>query len=65
MFSNKNIKQTIMNELSDVFYFILRFADKYHIDLSVELYKKIKENNKKYPVEIYKGSSKKYDELLV
>jgi len=65
MFSNQNKKQVIMNELSDVFYFILRLAEKYDIDLSLELYKKINENNKKYPVEICKGSSKKYDELLV
>lgn len=65
MFSNQKKKQAIMNELSDVFYFILRLAEKFNIDLSLELYKKIKENTKKYPVEICKGSSKKYDELLL
>jgi NTP pyrophosphatase (non-canonical NTP hydrolase) len=53
----------ICEELSDVFYFVLRFAQKYDIDLSYELKNKMKKNAEKYPVELCKGSNKKYNEL--
>jgi NTP pyrophosphatase (non-canonical NTP hydrolase) len=53
----------ICEELSDVFYFVLRFAQKYDIDLSTELHKKMKKNAQKYPVELCKGSNKKYTEF--
>ncbi len=65
MFVDQNKKQEIMNELSDILYFILRLAEKYHINLSSELHKKMNVNNKKYPINKCKGSSKKYDELIV
>lgn len=64
IFKQQNKKQEVMRELADVLYFILRFADKYHIDLSSEFYKKMNENNNKYPIEKCKGLSKKYDELI-
>ncbi len=56
-------KQEISEELVDTLYFILRFAERYNIDLSQELNKKIEKNTKKYPVEKSKGLNKKYTEL--
>lgn len=56
-------KAELSKELADTFYFVLRFAQKYNIDLSDELIKKIKENGLKYPIEKAKGSSKKYTEF--
>ena len=56
-------KTSICDELSDVLYFVLRFAQMNDIDLSSALKKKLSKNKDKYPVESFKGSNKKYDEL--
>lgn len=64
MFVQENRKQEVMKELVDVLYFVLRLAEKYHIDLSTEFHKKMNENKDKYPIEKCKGLSKKYDELI-
>ncbi len=48
--------------MSDVLYFLLRMAQRYDIDLTTELKKKIKKNEERYPVEKAKGSNKKYTE---
>lgn len=63
MFKNQEKKQEISEEVADVLYFLLRLAQKYDIDLSTELNKKIEKNEKKYPIEKAKGSNKKYNEL--
>jgi NTP pyrophosphatase (non-canonical NTP hydrolase) len=62
MFKDINKKQKILEEVADVLFFTLRIAQRYNIDLSTELEKKIKKNNEKYPVEKAKGSNKKYNE---
>ncbi len=56
-------RSQIVGELSDVFYGVLRLAQKYDIDLTTELISKLDQNDKKYPVEKSKGSNKKYDEI--
>lgn len=56
-------KGEISEELTDVLFFILRFAEKYHIDLSDELKKKLDKNAQKYPIEKSRGYNKKYNEL--
>lgn len=56
-------RTAICDELSDVLYFVLRFAHMNDIDLSSALKKKLLKNDIKYPVESCKGSNKKYDEL--
>ena len=53
----------VSEELVDVLYFVLRFAEMNNIDLSEELGKKIGKNAEKYPVEKSKGSNKKYTEF--
>ena len=60
---NTKKREEIVDEISDVLYFILRLAQLYNIDLSSSLEKKIEKNGKRYPIEKYKGSNKKYNEV--
>ncbi len=60
--SNRIRKQDVEEELADTLFFILRFAQMFHIDLSEVLEQKIAKNNKKYPLHLAKGSNKKYTE---
>ena len=55
-------KHHLAQELSDVLIYLVRLADKCHIDLPKETVEKIALNNKKYPAELVRGSSKKYTE---
>jgi len=56
-------KYKIAEELADVFYWILLMSHDLKIDLPEALKEKMKENEKKYPVEKARGSHKKYTEL--
>ena len=60
MKSDRKIKA--VEELADVLYFVLRFAQMYDIDLSQSLEDKLIKNDQKYPVEKAKGCNKKYNE---
>lgn len=55
-------KGHVSEELADILFFILRFAQRYNIDLRKEFLKKMEKNNKKYPIDKSKGSNKKYTE---
>ena len=56
-------REAVENEVADVFVYLLRFCSVASIDLLAATNRKLQENAKKYPVELSKGSSKKYDEL--
>lgn len=56
-------KTHVEEELADVLFFVLRFAQMNEIDLKEALEVKIEKNGLKYPVNKAKGSSKKYDQL--
>ena len=56
-------RQAIEEELADVLFFILRFAQRFDIDLDSALDRKIKKNDQRYPVEKARGSNLKHDEL--
>ena len=60
MSSDKRIE--VEEELADVLYFVLRFAQMNNIDLSSAVSNKIEKNDKKYPAEKTKGCNKKYNE---
>ena len=62
MFDNSKKREDIEDETADVFFFLLRFAQMYGIDLDEALRKKIAKNNEKYNVEKFRGSNKKYSE---
>ncbi len=63
LFDNVQKKEHIEEELADVFFFVLRFAQMNNIDLKQALEKKLQKNEKKYTVEKAKGNNKKYDEF--
>jgi NTP pyrophosphatase (non-canonical NTP hydrolase) len=63
MFATPGTREKIGDELADVLFAVLRFAQLYDIDLSEEFHRKMIENERKYPVEKARGSNKKYDEL--
>ncbi len=58
-----NKKDKIVDELADIMLFTLRFAERNDIDLSEAIKNKLAKNAKKYPIELAKGSNKKYDEF--
>jgi NTP pyrophosphatase (non-canonical NTP hydrolase) len=60
---NPKKRLEVENEVADTLFMILRLAQKYDIDLSKALKRKIAQNHKKYPVKKAKGSNKKYNEL--
>ena len=55
-------KKGVEEEIADVFLYLLRLSDRLDIDLLKVSEEKIKKNEKKYPVDLVKGSSKKYNE---
>ncbi|MBN2052509.1 nucleotide pyrophosphohydrolase [Candidatus Woesearchaeota archaeon] len=63
LFSNSEKRSEISEEMADVLYFLLRLSQKYDIDLTTALNKKMDKNEKRYPVEKIKGLNKKYTEL--
>ncbi len=62
MFKNEIKRNKLTEEIADVTFFLLRMAQRYNIDLTTELEKKIRKNEEKYPVKKFKGSNKKYNE---
>eukprot|EP00948_MAST-09A_sp_MAST-9A-sp1_P003070 g3070.t1 len=50
-------------EMSDVLFYLIRLADRCHIDLPAAAREKLELNAKKYSVKLSKGSSAKYTEL--
>lgn len=67
--NNEEIQETIVNkrehiedELADVLFFVLRFAQTNDIDLKKALDNKMAKNAVKYPVDKVKGNNKKYNE---
>lgn len=56
-------KEEISEELADVLYWVLLMSHDLGIDIEKSLDRKLDINDKKYPVEKAKGSSKKYNQL--
>jgi len=63
LFKNPEKREHIEEEMADILFPLLRLAQKYNVDLSEALEKKMEKNAKKYPVDKAKGSNKKYNEL--
>lgn len=63
LMSDLKRREEIEEELADVFYFVLRFAQRNDIDLGAALANKVALDGKKYPVEKAKGQNKKYSEF--
>ena len=52
----------VKEELADVFLYATLMAYHYHLDIDEIMLEKLKKNEAKYPVNLVKGSSKKYNE---
>ena len=52
--------EEVRMELADIFIYLIRISDKLNIDLFAAADKKIGQNEKKYPADKVRGSSKKY-----
>ena len=59
----KSHKEEIGEELADVFNWVLLLSHDLGIDIAAAAKKKIKKNEKKYPIEKAKGRHNKYTEL--
>jgi len=55
--------ENVKEEIADIAIYILLLSHDLKIDLLDAIKKKLKKNEKKYPVEKAKGSAKKYDKL--
>ena len=53
----------IREELADVLLYLIRLADKLHIDLAAAAVDKLGVNAQRYPVQKARGSNKKYTEF--
>lgn len=56
-------RHKVADEIADVVMYCIMLADKIDIDIKEEMLRKLSENEAKYPVDLSKGSSKKYTEL--
>jgi NTP pyrophosphatase (non-canonical NTP hydrolase) len=56
-------RENIEDELADVLFFLLRFSQRFDIDLSAALQRKIKKSELKYPVDKSRGKNTKYTKL--
>lgn len=63
LWDNNFNKDEVCEELADVMTYCIQMADSLGVDIVDIINKKMDKNEKKYPVEKAKGSSKKYTEL--
>jgi len=62
LLSDPQRREDVEEEVADILFFLLRFADLYDIDLERALELKLEKNRERYPVDEYEGSNKKYNE---
>jgi NTP pyrophosphatase (non-canonical NTP hydrolase) len=60
--SKEKNKENLKAELADVLIYCILLADHYKFGLETIINEKLLENEKKYPVNLVKGKSKKYNE---
>lgn len=61
---NENFdKDSVKDEMADIFVYLLDLSNKLGIDLIEETNKKMDKNEQKYPIDKCRGKSTKYDKL--
>lgn len=55
--------EKIKEELADIIMYAILIADRYNLDVDEIVLNKLRENERKYPVEKARGSYKKYTDL--
>ncbi|HJV65763.1 MAG TPA: nucleotide pyrophosphohydrolase [Geomonas sp.] len=63
LLNDPHTREEIEDELADVLFFVLRFSQRFDVDLSKALLRKIEKSERKYPVEKAKGKNTKYTKL--
>lgn len=63
--ANPKLRRRLQEEMADVLFYLVRLAAVAGIDLNEAAQAKLALNESKYPVEISRGTSTKYDELGV
>ncbi|MBB6632258.1 nucleotide pyrophosphohydrolase [Clostridium algidicarnis] len=63
LWNNNYDKEAVGEELADVMVYCLHMADSLGVNIEDIIEKKMDKNEKKYPVEKARGTSKKYTEL--
>lgn len=63
LWDNNYDKEEVSDELADVIIYCMHMADSLGVDIEEIINKKMDKNEKKYPVEKSRGTSKKYTEL--
>ncbi|MEA5115940.1 MAG: nucleotide pyrophosphohydrolase [Geobacteraceae bacterium] len=63
LLNDPKTKEEIEDEIADVLFFLIRFSQRFNIDLTNALLRKIDKSDKKYPVEKAKGKNTKYTKL--
>jgi dCTP diphosphatase len=53
-------REAVASEVADVFLYLVRFADMLEIDIADAATRKLERNAERYPVDVARGSSKKY-----
>lgn len=61
--TNITLSRKTQDEIADIFIYLLKIADKLDINLEKAVYTKLEQNAAKYPVELARGNSKKYDQF--
>ena len=59
LMGNDEKRREVSHELADVFFFLLRFSQKYNIDLAESFSFKMEKNNKRYPAHEFRGKNHK------
>jgi NTP pyrophosphatase (non-canonical NTP hydrolase) len=63
LLSNPLKRKEVEEELADILFFVLRFAQRFNVDLGESLYRKLKKNAVKYPINKARGRNLKYTDL--
>ena len=63
MFASPVIRERICDEMADVLFALARFAQLYNVDLATEFRRKMAKNEERYPVDLARGSNRKYTEF--
>ncbi len=63
MMADEKSRERIEEEIADVFFFVLRFAQMNDLDLKKCMETKLYKNAQKYPVDKCKGKNLKYNDL--
>ena len=59
----KTARENIQDELADILAYAFLLAEKHDLDIKQIILEKIKKNEKKYPVDKSRNSTRKYNEL--